>query len=131
MPKRRHQYQETRHQHQKTTQRANQHKRKRKSHSDAFWLSIIILTVAIIGAILGYLFLPGMLLAPLRAFFGAVIGLVGLAVLIGVIQDPKAALNGLDLDITGCLDGCFSFHFVFFIALIGMVSGFLIWRTLL
>lgn len=131
MPKRRHQYQEIQHHHRKTTQRANQPKRKRKSHSDAFWLSIIILAVAIIGALLGYFFFPGVLLAPFKALVGAVIGLVGLAMLISVMKNPKTAFNGWEFDITGCLDGCFSFHFVFFISLIGMMSGFLIWHTLL
>jgi hypothetical protein len=96
-----------------------------------FWCSAGILMVGLVGALLGFFFLPATLPLPLRVLFGAFIGLFGLGVLLSVLADPKAALSGLDLDLTGCLQGCCSFHFVFSIVLIGTVSGFLLWHSLL
>ncbi len=112
------------------------HEEIRKSRRALFWCSAGIFAVAIVGAILGYMYLPGVLLAPIRVFFGAIIALVVLVVLIDIIQDPKAAFSGLlsgclEGFLGGCLEGCLSFLCVFFIALIGMVSGLLIWHTLL
>ncbi|MEO6892643.1 MAG: hypothetical protein ABI456_23080 [Ktedonobacteraceae bacterium] len=104
------------------------HEEIRKSRRALFWCSAGIFAVAIVGAILGYMYLPGVLLAPIRVFFGAIIALVGLVVLIHIIQDPEAALSEL---LAGSLEGCISFLCVFFIALIGMASGLLIWHTLL
>lgn len=105
----------------------------RKSRRALFWCSAGIFALAIIGAVLGYIYLSGLLPASLRVFFGAIIGL---AVLIGLIRDPKAVLKVFlravlsELIVTGCLEGCFSLFFVFFIVPIGVVSGLLIWHTL-
>lgn len=93
-----------------------------------FWCSLGILTVGIVGSLLGSFFLPKTLPIPLRVLFGAFIGLFGLGALIGVLADPKAALGEA---LFAGLEGCCSHIFVFFIALTGLVSGLLLWHTLL
>jgi hypothetical protein len=94
-----------------------------------FWWGAGMLTVGLVGAILGFFLFPGTLPIPLRVLFGAFIGLFGLGVLLSILTDPKAALS--ELDLTGCLEGCCSFHFVFFMIFVGTVSGFLLWHSLL
>jgi hypothetical protein len=94
-----------------------------------FWCSAGILMVGLVGALLGCFFLPATLPLPLRVLFGAFIGLFGLGVLLSVLADPKAALS--ELAFTGCLEGCCAFHLLLFSVLIGTVSGFLLWRSLL
>lgn len=58
-----------------------------------FWCSLGILTVGIVGSLLGSFFLPKTLPIPLRVLFGVFIGLFGLGALIGVLANPKAALG--------------------------------------
>ena len=94
-----------------------------------FWCRAGILLVGLVGALLGFFFLPATLPLPLRVLFGAFIGLFGLGVLLSVLADPKAALS--ELALTGCLEGCCAFHLVLFSVLIGTVSGFLLWHSLL
>ena len=56
-----------------------------------------------------------------------------MALLLAFIANPKDILTGLveGIDLAGCLEGCFSRVFVLLIAIIGAVSGLLIWHSLL
>jgi len=56
-----------------------------------------------------------------------------MTLLLAIIANPKDTLTGLmeGIDLAGCVEGCFSLTFGLLIAIIGAVSGLLIWHSLL
>lgn len=100
-----------------------------KSRRASFWWKVLVPTTATVGAILGSIYLPGILLFPIRVSFGIIIGLVGLFILIAIIQNPaeffaEGVLAFLE-------SGCCLATVVLFIALTGTISGLLVWHSLL
>jgi len=102
---------------------------KRPSRRSLFWWGIAIFLAAIVGAILGSMYLPYLLLTFSRVLLGAFIGLVGLALLRAFIADPLGLLGGVMEGFVG--DGCCLSLFVLFITIVGAVSGLLLWHTFL
>lgn len=101
----------------------------RKSHRILSWLRAGVFIIAIVGAIVSYMFLQDAL--PVGLFWGVIFGLVGLAVLAGGKQALIGFLENIDFGVCleGCLEGCCSLHLLHFVALIGLVGGFFIWHT--
>ncbi len=102
---------------------------KRQSLLSFFWWSGVLLITALVGAILGSIFLPDTLLLLSKILLGALIGLVGLALLLAVIADP---VNFFAEGVVAFLEsGCCLAIVALFLAIPGTISGLLLWHSLL
>ncbi len=94
------------------------------------WWTIGVPIAAIVGAILGSLFLSSISLIPFRMLLGAFLGSIGLTLLLlfckEAIADPGTALEVL---LNAALEGCCLSFFMSLVAFIGVVGGLLIWYT--
>lgn len=110
-------------------------KERRKPLLVRLGLCLGICAVALIGAILGDAYLPHMLIDPLRIFVGIIVGLIGLAFLVGLFKDPAILLEeagyvAAEGCIHGCVEGCFSWAIVL-LAVTSMIGGgVLLWHLL-
>lgn len=102
---------------------------KRQSFLSFFWWSGVLLIAALVGAILGSLFLPDTLSLLFKILLGALIGLVGLSLLLAVIDDP---MNFFAEGVLAFLEsGCCLAIVLLFLALPATISGLLLWHSVL
>lgn len=97
-----------------------------------FGWSAAILFVAIIGAILGYAYLPASFSPFARIPLGAFLGILVMVLLLATITHPEGAGEAIiEMAVEGCIEGCFSLMLVLFMVIAAVVGGVLVWHVLL
>lgn len=109
-------------------------RQERISRRALFGWSVTYLIAAIVGSLIGYAYLPHILLAFARILLGASLGIFGPGLLIVFLTHPQAVFEGVverifEIGLERCLDGCFSFTCVLLISMIGVVGGLFIWHS--
>lgn len=87
--------------------------------------------VTIIGAILGYAYLPASFSPFARIPLGAFLGMLVMVLLLATITHPEDAGEAIiEIALEGCLEGCFSLMLVLFLTITAVFSSLLVWHML-